>query len=228
MKKACAIFDVAHGVNVAGKKSPDGEHEEDLWSRARVRNIIKKMQRFTLNFDITSPYVNEPNEPGLIKRVKHYNEISDLYPTRPLLWSLHNDGLLMGDWQTTANHFKIFTSRGHTRADDYATIIGEMLAVNLPGEDFSWAYWDDEPGKSDLDWEKDFWVIAGKKTRPVIKPKYDGVLVENLFQDHPEGVKKLKDPVWNDKLEDVYVMATFRCMHLIKVQSYIPQLIIKQ
>ena len=203
------ILDPAHGKDTPGKRSPDGRLEEWKWSRDRIAAIFLKLDQEAKGFDVAIPLMGFSNEPGLHYRVDSYNQYRLQYKTVIVL-SLHVDAFGTGKIWMDPNGFTIFTSRGETDADDYATIIGQALKRQLPEE-----RWRFDFGLSrnemvrDLDREANFTILAGYK-RPDgtwQNPKYHGILIENNFMTNRHDVKKLLDPEWNEKLEEAYVKA---------------------
>jgi N-acetylmuramoyl-L-alanine amidase len=81
------ILDVAHGKSTPGKRSPDGKHLEYLWSREMCARILD-LARYE-GLDVTCPFLNHENEPGLSTRVKTYQGI----PTSKtkVMLSIHNN-----------------------------------------------------------------------------------------------------------------------------------------
>lgn len=212
-KHNCLILDVAHGADVHGKCSPDSEFKEYKWSRNKISDIIKMANKFTLNFDIVSPFLNTEIEPGLTNRVLKYNAISKSY-TNTVMVSMHTDAITNPPaWQDDADHFKFFTSRGNTPADAYATKIGEAFKKYMPEESYSFAYWQDEKIR-DLDWEADFTILAGNKRG--VKPLYHGILIENTFMDNKKCVENLTNPGW-DELHTVTSVLAFMEMFNHKI-----------
>lgn len=209
MVDTALILDPAHGVEVAGKRSPDGKLREWAWSRERIRGIFADFDNQAKGFDLHSPFINNQSEPGLRTRVDTYNEIADRYE-RTIMLSLHVDAFGDGSEWTSPSGFTIFTSRGETDADDYATTIGLALKKQLPHERWRFDF-GLSPGeiKKDLDRESNFTVIAGYQGTPT---RYAGILIENNFMTNREDVKKLLSPGWNGLLETAYFYAIMRLM----------------
>lgn len=201
----CLIIDVAHGINVPGKRSPDGKHLEYIWSRDRAKNIMKKIlnsNMFKTNFEYYSPFMNDLNEPGMTPRVKKYNEISAGFDNCVVI-PLHNDGFGDGSEWTDPRGISFWTSRGETLADVYCNQLFDYFKIHMPNEKFRTAYWlgKDEKVK-DPDYEANFTLLAGNK---VIVPDYVGIYMEVLFQTNNEDIKKLMSFKWNDMFEDVLI-----------------------
>ncbi|MDA3856304.1 MAG: N-acetylmuramoyl-L-alanine amidase [Candidatus Woesearchaeota archaeon] len=79
------ILDPAHGEETPGKRSPDGNHREYLWSRQRCVRIKKKLEILGYNVYITN---ETPNEIGITNRKNIANKLAS---GNTLLISLHNN-----------------------------------------------------------------------------------------------------------------------------------------
>lgn len=199
-KNRTIILDVAHGIDAPGKRSPDGKHLEYVWSRNRVAKIYDNIHKSKnkITFDIFTPFLNEINEAGLINRVKKYNDIAKNYDATFVL-SLHNDAF--GDNWSKPHGVSVWTSKGETMSDKYATSLYNYLINVYPNEKFRSTNWLNEHEiNKDPDWEANFTILAGNK---YIKPLYDAVLLEWLFQTNKEDVKKLMNPIHNEYFEDM-------------------------
>jgi N-acetylmuramoyl-L-alanine amidase len=201
------ILDPAHGKNTPGKRSPDGRHREYLWSRERIRKIIHNINRENPRFNIYSPFLSYENEPGLTNRVIKYNDISKSHDFTFVL-PIHNDAY--GKKWSKPKGTSVWTSRGETGADKYATSLFNFLKVHYPNDKFRAACWLSEKEKiSDPDWEKDFTILAGNDN---VKPSYEAVLLEWRFQTNKEDVECLLKPKHNEYFEDMitlWLMSTF-------------------
>jgi len=227
-KSACVVFDPAHGEDVAGKRSPDGKHREYKWSRERIEGIIDLLNKLK-GFMIKSPFLDEPKEPGLVKRVKTYNEICGVYDLVIML-SLHNDALKNPPafWSGPGG-FTFFTDRGETMADTIVDYMGNVFKESLPKETFRFDYALGPNEKiKDKDREADFMVIHGYKSgNKLIKAKYAGILIENNFMDVRTDLAKLMDKDWNKALEFVYFDSIARVMREIGLTNYINPVTVK-
>lgn len=211
MTDTLLILDPAHGKDVPGKESPDGTHQEWKWSRQRIHSIFYDLENAAKGFDVAVPYLRFDNEPGLRQRVDYYNYLADQYKISIMI-SLHNDAF--GNTWTTPRGFTIFTSRGDTDADLYATAIGTELKRMLPDERWRFDYGlSRDEVKRDLDREANFTVLAGYREGQEWRPtRYDGILIENLFMTNRDDLKNLKDDKWNQDLEAAYFLAIMKLM----------------
>lgn len=193
------IFDPAHGVETPGKRSPDGNHREYLWSRQREMGILKRVLPLDLNVDFYFPYVQLEDEitPRTF-RVKQYNKIAEGYKNC-LMVSLHNDAAPSSitdkeGWNEKAKGAAVWTSRGQDSSDPIASDWFRFMYVKYPDYNFRRQKYSD----GDVDYEADFTIIAGYKS---VKPKYDAFLIEWLFQTCKDDVHKLTNPKENERFE---------------------------
>ena len=195
----CIILDVAHGKDTPGKRSPDGFHEEWKWSRERVKKIVSNLRKQSMqHLDFFAPYMDYDLEPGLTERVKKYNDISSNYDLS-LMLSIHNNAYT-NNWSAPYG-IELYTSRGETLADKYATDLYKHLKSRCPNERFRAAYWLDKGEfENDPDKEANFMVISGNK---YVKPLYHGILLEWLFMTNKQDVDKLTSPKHNEYFEDI-------------------------
>ena len=208
MNTQAVILDPAHGKNTLGKMSPCGNHKEYIWSRARIVKIVMNILREKENkFDLFYPFVYNENEPGLTNRVLKYNDISKDYD-KTFVLSLHNDAF-RENW-AKPHGVSVWTSKGETLADKYATSLYNYLTDVYPNEKFRPAKWLSKYEENkDPDWEADFTILAGNSK---VKPLYEAVILEWLFQTNKEDVKKLTNPIHNEYFEDMisnWIINTF-------------------
>lgn len=192
MKSYLLILDPAHGIDVPGKQSPDGSFIEWSWSRMMIRKMIPVLTNPEYPFDVYSPFLLHDIEPGLSTRVKAYNDFADQF-SQTIMISIHVDAFKGQWWDGTG--FSFFTSKDENFADRLANVMARTFERSLPRERIR------RNSPQDASKDENFTVIAGTK---VIKPKYHGILVENLFMDSYIDITKLKDYNWQDRLVKTY------------------------
>ena len=198
MKKACLILDVAHGIEVEYKRSPDRVFEEWEWSRERVDDIYRALIEFSLPFDVFAPFLSYRNEPGLRKRVDVYNERAEVYKDTIML-SLHVDAFKNPPEWWSGTGFSFFTNRLENKADELANVMWDVWKQELPDERVR------ANRQKDVSKDKNFTVIWGYGD---VRTKYHGILIENLFMDHKSSVyDKLMNEDWNKRLVDTYLVS---------------------
>lgn len=176
------VLDRAHGSNVKGKQSPDGSHIEWKWSDQFIKDLGKDLSALGIPWLESVP---EDQEPGITKRVRRTNYLAQGID-KTILLSFHNNA-------GGGTGIEVFTSREKDESDEIAKLIAENLI-----KDFPKCRWR-RASKHELAKEASFTVIAGNK---YIKPKYLSVLIEFLFMDHPEDLKKLKDPDYTVRFKE--------------------------
>ena len=174
-RRLLPIIDFAHGSDVAGKQSPDGRHKEYLWSRKVGKALAERLEQegFEVAFTNTGD-----TEIGLSRRKEIANKLDTPRGGAKFLISLHNNAAGMGSEWCTARGFEIYTTKGQTRSDLFATVIFEQLQEDFPITD-GYKHRTD-PSDGDPDKEANFTVLMGNN--------YWGVLLEWLFQDNPYDV----------------------------------------
>lgn len=188
MKNVVIILDPAHGFDVKGKCSPDGKHKEHIWSRQRVSSIKAKLECMGYVTLVTNSSISEI---GLTKR-KNFAS-NTLRGERKLLISLHNNAAGDGSKWMAASGVEIFTTPGVTKSDVCANFFIETLQKNFPEVKFRLNL----NSYLNKDKEEKFTVLMGDD--------YMGVLIEWLFQDNKDDVRKLSDEVVNDRFESSIV-----------------------
>ena len=165
------ILDNGHGVNTPGKRSPklgDGRvFYEWEFNRKVVKRIAELCHEAGIRYLVLVP---EDKDISLKERVARVNKIKD----ECFLISIHvnactNDGL----WGN-AKGWSIFTSKGKTKSDDYATIIFNEAKAELGNE----CKMRTDISDGDVDWEENFYILKNS-----VCP---AVLSENLFMDNKD------------------------------------------
>jgi N-acetylmuramoyl-L-alanine amidase len=179
------------------------------------------------DYDVVSQFLGHDMEPGLRERVDTYNEMT-AYWEKVFVISLHVDAspsnLLKEDgWADNIKGTTIFTSRGDSPADEFATVLGESIRFIQPHEKYRFDY-----GLSrnevarDLDREANFTVLAGYRidtSQPAGAPgnwvdaKYEGVLIENGFMTSRDDVQNLLDDAWCRNREEGIIKGISNWFH---------------
>lgn len=198
MKPALLILDVAHGADVAGKQSPDGKFKEWQWSREFCRRLDKEFfEPLQKDFDVITVYQNSYNEPGLVTRVKIYNQMT-LDRQFTFMASMHNNAASnpakwwKSDKGDGGGGVEIWTDKEHNYSDELADVFMKKIMELAPAEKYRLNHPDDASK------DADFTVLYGYKVGDVLmERKYEAFLLETLFMDNTVDIIKLMDPVWN-------------------------------
>jgi len=217
MKKAMLIFDPAHGIDVPGKRSPDGSFEEWRFSRDIIRKVFSTILSGSYPFDIACPYLSYDTEPGLMTRVRYYNQLAESYD-HTIVLSLHVDAFKNPPAWWNGTGFSFFTSREHDLSDYLANEMVKAWITNMPGEKIR------ANAHGDVSKDKNFTILYGRENE---RAKYYGILIENWFMDSNIDIIKLKDPIKIDKLCETYLLAIFNIFKYLGCMSVIPEVTIK-
>lgn len=186
-RRLLPIIDFAHGSDVAGKQSPDGKHKEYLWSRKVGKALAERLKQEGFNVAFTN---TGDTEIGLSRRKEIADKLDTPLGGAKFLISLHNNAAGIGTEWCTARGFEIYTSKGQTRSDLFATVIFKQLQKDFPTTDGYKHRIDGLDG--DPDKEANFTVLMGNN--------YWAVLLEWLFQDNQDDVELLMNDEVNTKL----------------------------
>lgn len=185
------LIDNGHGVNTAGKCSPDRRLREYAWSREIARRLEQALR--AEGYD-AERIVTEETDISLTERCRRANAIAAKVGTANCIFvSLHSNAAGGdGKWKT-AGGWCVYTSPGKTKADSLATSLWNAANIVLkPYADrfrvlqAQGAYdsrqvpfradWTD----GDPDYEARFTVLTGTRC--------PAVLTESLFQDNKSDV----------------------------------------
>lgn len=180
------IFDAAHGVEVPGKRSPDGKFREYAWSRMMIDKIMPRVAE--RGYVVKETNTTE-NEIGLSRR----KNIADAFEGQnKVLLSIHNNAAGNGSTWMNASGIEFFTTKGQTGSDVFAECLYKAFAEKFPNIKMRV---DKTDGDSDK--ESNFTVLMGSS--------YFAVLAEILFQDSKEDVAKLTDDAWCEQCADAFI-----------------------
>ena len=191
-KKLIVILDAAHGSNVAGKRSPDGQHLEYQWSRMIVNRLIPLLNMHGFQFYET---VTGEIEPGLRERKRKANEFPGDSRYKFLI-SLHNNAAGNGKEWMKARGVEIYTSVGRSNSDLYADIMMNAFQSYFPK-----LIYRKDMSDGDQDKEANFTVLMGN---------YSAVLLEWLFMDNKDDVLKLSCEQMNYMLASAIIDSCLR------------------
>ena len=146
------FIDNGHGIDTAGKRSPDGRFLEYKFNREIASRVAADLQ--DRGFDATL-LVPELEDISLSERCQRVNAYCKAHGSKPcILISIHANAFGNGrDW-TTPSGWSVYTSKGQTRADALADSLFEAAKKYLPSmkkrTDFS---------DGDADHEEDFYIL---------------------------------------------------------------------
>ena len=166
------LIDNGHGVDTAGKRSPDGSLREYKYTREIAEKVVSELKK--RGFD-AERIVKEEIDVPLAERCRRVNEYK---ASEAILVSIHCNAAGNGsDWMS-ARGWEAWTSVGKTKADKLATCLYEDAEHCLPGMKMRKDMTDGDPDK-----ESQFYILRHTNC--------PAVLTENLFQDNREDVEFL-------------------------------------
>ena len=188
------LLDPAHGQNTPGKRSPNGWIKEFNYSRLFIKELKAKMLENNL---LVSIPITSKNEIGLSARAKLYNEFKSTQ--KKFVISIHLNAAGSGaDWMS-AQGFEIWTSRGHTKSDEFATLIFNQVKSYFPETKMRAGTWDPKEKKQDPDKEANFTILMGAN--------YYAALLELAFMDNREDFKNIINPLWRQTMVNAITSA---------------------
>lgn len=202
MNKFHVYLDNGHGgiVNgqycTPGKRSPKFEDGTQLFEGVYNRAIVKLIQQKLLDLgDMSlSVYNVAPGESdiSLGSRVKFAN---DLYLTngRPnaIYISVHGDANGDGNSWDQASGISVFTSKGQTKSDVFASILIDKLDDIVTG-----VKWRKDTTDNDPDKEENFYVL-----KETLMP---AVLSENGFFTNKEECTRMLTKEWQEQIAQAH------------------------
>lgn len=171
------LIDNGHGVNTAGKRSPDGKLIEAVYARDIASKVVSELRRIGYNAELLTP---ESYDVSLLERVHRVNvKCQSLGKDNVLCVSIHCNAAGNGGEWLKATGWEIWTSEGRTDSDVLADHFIQMAKRHFEGQVIR--EWKNEDGERDK--EKNFTIL-----KSTLCP---AVLTENFFMDSRKDVKYL-------------------------------------
>lgn len=181
------LIDNGHGVDTAGKSSPDGRLREFAYARLIAIRIVDELM--PRGYD-SERIVPEENDISLKERCNRVNNIcKKLGADNVILVSIHCNAAGSGQWMS-ARGWEAWTSIGETKADKLATCLYD--AAKEAGFKLRKDETDGDPDK-----EGHLYIL-----KHTLCP---AVLTENLFQDNKEDVEYLLSETGKQAIVDLHV-----------------------
>lgn len=182
------LIDNGHGVDTAGKRSPDGSLREYKYAREIAEKVVSELKK--RGFD-AERIVTEENDISLSERCRRVNSICDRVGTKNvILVSIHCNAAGNGSQWMNARGWEAWTSVGQTAADKMA----DCLYKAAEETDFKI-----RKDTTDGDPDKEGHLYILKHT------KCPAVLTENLFQDNKEDVAFLLSETGKETIVSLHV-----------------------
>lgn len=170
------LIDNGHGINTAGKRSPDGRFREYLWNREVAALVVEFLTEAGIDARLVVP---ETNDVALSTRVRRVNKVcKEVGKANVLLVSIHANAAGDGSRWMTAQGWSAYTSPGKTKSDTAAECFYDAFEAAFPERKIRKDYSD-----GDRDWEANFTVLKNTAC--------PAVLLENFFYDNRDECRWL-------------------------------------
>ena len=173
------ILDAGHGINTAGKRSPDGRFREYKFNRIIRDAVAEHLRLRGYNVEILNPEETDLSLPDRANRANSMTCQIGLPIQNSALISIHANAAGDGSQWMKARGWCAYTCKGHTLSDELANCLYEAARKYLPGHRIRTDYTDGDP-----DFESSFYLL--KHTYAA------AVLTENLFYDNPDDLTFLE------------------------------------
>ncbi len=182
------LLDNGHGQETAGKRSPIWPDGSQLFEWSFNRDMVARIKARAVKAGLlVVDLVPETKDILLAERVARANNWHDVTNARAILVSIHaNAGGGTG--------FEVYTSRGKTKADNYASVIYNVLKTAFPDQKMR-----SDMSDGDVDKEAYFYILRNTRC--------PAILCENLFMDNYTDCRLLLQDSFRDKLADAYLDA---------------------
>lgn len=200
--KTVVLLDNGHAKSTPGKRSPkstdDRQFFEYEFNRDIVNRIAKELDKIGIKYHIIVPEVEQ--DIPLSVRAERVNKFCNKYGKQNcLLVSIHSNALGLGTYWMNARGWSVYTTKGKTKSDEYATIFWDEAKKLLPQYNMTVRsdYQDGDP-----DYEENFTIIY--------KALCPALLTENLFYDNKIDFEFLMSEVGRKTIADIHVNAIKR------------------
>lgn len=206
------VLDNGHGIDTAGKRSPDGSFLEYEFNRDVVERILKIAENTTpemlSKFHVLVPETNDiplgTNSWRSDCRIKRINDIVDSNLNKNvLLLSIHANAAGNGEWKN-AKGFGVFYDNKHgKRIEQVAKVYADQIEISTSANLHPYTL---RKAGSGL-------FPTSAKYSIIYFPKCHSLLLELGFMDNKEEVEYLKS---NEGREEIALGVFNACVSLLK------------
>ena len=195
------LLDNGHASSTAGKRQllEDGSYFfEYQFNRDVVQRIARKLDNLGIPYEILVPEVDD--DIALSTRAARANSFCSKYGTNNCIFiSVHSNACGDGKTFTTAKGWSVWTTKGLTKSDAFATIMFEEAEKILPKYKMTTRK---DTTDGDPDYEENFTVIY--------KTWCPAVLTENMFFTNKDEVHWIMSEEGKNAIADIHVEAIKR------------------
>lgn len=203
MSKYLYIFDPGHGglvdgkYQTAGKRSPKFADGRVLFEGVNNRdNVQRIMKAFRDNGLECVDVVDSDNDVSLIERVKKANKLSK--DRKCVYISIHSDANGDGVKWDQASGMSVYTSKGQTKSDVFASIVIDELYNKFT----STIKWRTNNTDGDKDQEENFYVLKNTDC--------PAILCELGFHTNEAETKRMMTLDYKNKIVDAMVASAIK------------------
>lgn len=203
MSKYLYIFDPGHGglvdgkYQTAGKRSPKFADGKVLFEGVNNRdNVQRIMKAFKENGLECVDVVDSENDVSLIERVKKANKLSK--DRKCVYISIHSDANGDGVKWDQASGMSVYTSKGQTKSDIFASIVIDELYNKFT----STIKWRTNNTDGDKDQEENFYVLKNTDC--------PAILCELGFHTNEAETKRMMTLDYKNKIVDAMVASAIK------------------
>lgn len=196
------LLDNGHASRTPGKHSPKFEDGSRFYEYAFNRDIVKRisdeLQKLGIKYHIIVPELDY--DVPLTVRASRANSYAATYgKDKCVLISVHSNAYGNGETWNSARGWSVYTTKGKTKSDEYATIFFEEAEKFLPQFDMTLRK---DMSDGDPDFEENFTILY-KTTCPAL-------LTENLFFTNKKDIEFLMSEEGKNVLTKIHVNAIKR------------------
>ena len=203
MSKYLYIFDPGHGglvdgkYQTAGKRSPKFSDGRVLFEGVNNRdNVQRIMKAFRENGLECVDVVSSEYDVSLIERVKKANKLSK--ERKCVYISIHSDANGDGVKWDQASGMSVYTSKGQTKSDIFASIVIDSLQENF----LSTIKWRTDKTDGDEDKEENFYVLKNTDC--------PAILCELGFHTNEAETRRMMTLDYKNKIVDAMVASAIK------------------
>ena len=184
------LLDNGHGLDTAGKRSPDGRLLEWSYNREIARRVVAGLSSLGLDAELLVP---EDEDISLYERCRRVNRLClQLGKRNVCLVSIHVNAAGHGDKWYNAEGWCCYTTPGQTAGDVLANYLCQAALQNLPGHRMRFDYTD-----GDADQEAAFYILRHTACA--------SCLTENGFMDCVRSCEFLLSDEGKQAIVDLHV-----------------------
>lgn len=203
MSKYLYIFDPGHGglvdgkYQTAGKRSPKFSDGRVLFEGVNNRdNVQRIMKAFRENGLECVDVVSSEYDVSLVERVKKANKLSK--ERKCIYISIHSDANGDGVKWDQASGMSVYTSKGQTKSDIFASIVIDSLQENF----LSTIKWRTDKTDGDEDKEDNFYVLKNTDC--------PAILCELGFHTNEAETRRMMTLDYKNKIVDAMVASAIK------------------